>query len=65
MRRLLPLLLAVLLVSCAEPGPDLILYNGSFWTGSDEQPRASAVAISGGVFEAVGSDNDIRALAGA
>jgi predicted amidohydrolase YtcJ len=43
--------------------PDLVLYNGSFWTVDDKQPRAQAVAISGGWFTAVGSNEEILRLA--
>ncbi|HEV1993720.1 MAG TPA: amidohydrolase, partial [Candidatus Acidoferrum sp.] len=43
--------------------PELILYNGNFITIDTRQPRAQAVAISGGRFLAVGSNDDVRALA--
>jgi predicted amidohydrolase YtcJ len=43
--------------------PDLILYNGNIWTVSASQPRAQAVAISGGRFLAVGSNEEVLALA--
>jgi predicted amidohydrolase YtcJ len=43
---------------------DLILHNGSIWTVDSRQPRAQAVAISGGRFTAVGSNDDVLALAG-
>ncbi|MGA8765272.1 MAG: amidohydrolase, partial [Candidatus Sulfotelmatobacter sp.] len=43
--------------------PDLILYNGNFWTVNAGQPRAQAVAISDGRFLAVGSNEDVLALA--
>ena len=43
--------------------PDLILYNGNFWTVNARQPRAQAVAISGGRFYAIGSDDEILPLA--
>ena len=41
---------------------DLILFNGNFHTVDQEKPRASAVAIGGGKFVAVGSDAEIMAL---
>lgn len=44
---------------------DRILYNGSIITLDDAQPRASAVAIRGGRIVAVGSDDDMLALASA
>ena len=43
--------------------PDLILYNGNFWTVNPRQPRAQAAAVSGGRFFAVGSNDEVLALA--
>jgi len=43
--------------------PELILYNGNIWTVDPAQPRAQAVAISGGRFVSVGSDREILRLA--
>lgn len=43
--------------------PDLILYNGNFWTVNPRAPRAEAVAISAGQFVAVGSNEDVLNLA--
>jgi predicted amidohydrolase YtcJ len=43
--------------------PDLILFNGNFWTVDPRMPRAQAVAISGGRFLAVGSNEDVLHLA--
>ena len=43
--------------------PDLILYNGNFWTVNPRQPKARAVAIAGGRFLAIGTDDEVRALA--
>ena len=40
--------------------PDLILYNGNVITVDVDQPRAQAVAIAGGRFLAVGSNDEIR-----
>ena len=45
--------------------PDLILYNGNFYTQWGDCPRAQAVAIVGGRIVAVGNDNELRPLAGA
>jgi predicted amidohydrolase YtcJ len=45
--------------------PDTILYNGRFWTVDDQLRRAEAVAISDGRFLAVGSNDDVLALANA
>ena len=44
--------------------PDLILVNGCMHTVDDANPSAAAVAIRDGRFVAVGSDDEIRALAG-
>ncbi len=43
--------------------PDLILYNGNFWTVDALLPRAQAVAISGGKFFAVGANSEVMNLA--
>src|SRR6266403_3739132 len=43
--------------------PERILYNGNFWTGNSHQPRAQAVAISNSRFLAIGSNEEVRALA--
>lgn len=45
--------------------PDTILRCGKFTTLDRSNPTASAVAITDGVFTAVGDDKDILALAGA
>jgi predicted amidohydrolase YtcJ len=42
--------------------PDLVLYNGNFWTLDESQPMAQAAAISNGRFVAVGSNDDILHL---
>jgi len=43
--------------------PDLILFNANIWTVNSGQPRAQAVAISGGRFLAVGSNEEVLGLA--
>ena len=43
--------------------PEIILYNGNIWTVDEAQPRAQAVAITGGRFVAVGSNADVLPLA--
>jgi predicted amidohydrolase YtcJ len=43
--------------------PETVLYNGNIWTVDEAQPRAQAVAISGGRFVAVGSNEDVLRLA--
>ena len=42
---------------------ELILYNGNFWTVNPHQARAQAVAISGGRFLAIGSNDEVLHLA--
>src|SRR5260370_36323077 len=51
------------LFSIDRNAPELILYNGSFWTVNPRQPRAQAVGISGGRFLAIGSNDEVLALA--
>jgi predicted amidohydrolase YtcJ len=43
--------------------PNLILYNGNFWTVNPRQPRAQAIAISNSRFLAIGSNDEVLALA--
>jgi hypothetical protein len=43
--------------------PDLILYNGHFWTVNSQRATAQAVAIGGGRFLAVGSNQEVLNLA--
>jgi predicted amidohydrolase YtcJ len=43
--------------------PELILVNGHFHTVDEAQPVVTAVAIRDGRFLAVGSDDEMRALA--
>ncbi|MGA7766047.1 MAG: amidohydrolase [Candidatus Sulfotelmatobacter sp.] len=54
---------AFALLPIARLEPELILYNGNFWTVNDKLPRAQAVAISGGRFLAVGSNDEVLGLA--
>ena len=44
--------------------PDLILHNGRVTTLDRTNPNATAVAIKDGLFQEVGSDSDVMALAG-
>ena len=53
---------ALALGAAERTDPDLVLYNANILTVDAEQPRAQAVAIAGGRFLAVGSDEDIRRL---
>jgi len=43
--------------------PDTVLFNGRIWTADDTLPRAEAVAISNGRILAVGTNDEVRALA--
>jgi len=43
--------------------PDLILYNANVWTVNAAQPRAQAIAVAGGRFLAIGSNDEVLALA--
>src|SRR5260370_42578516 len=51
------------LFSIDRTEPELILYNGNFWTVNPRQPRAQAVTIAGGRFLAIGSNDEVLALA--
>lgn len=42
---------------------DRIFVNGEIWTGDEERPRAQALAVSGDKILAVGSDQEVKALA--
>jgi predicted amidohydrolase YtcJ len=45
------------------PRPDRIFVNGNIWTGDDAHPKAEAFAIAGDKLLAVGTNQQIRALA--
>jgi predicted amidohydrolase YtcJ len=51
------------LLAIERTEPELILRNGHFWPVNARQARAEAVAISGGRFLAVGSNDEVLALA--
>jgi len=56
---------AALVASCAGPPPaDLVLINARIWTGWEEKPEAEALAIRGERIAAVGSESEVRRLAG-
>jgi hypothetical protein len=61
--RILVMLLAAA-GAAAQPAPDLILYHGRVWTVDDNRPEAQAVAVAGGRITAVGTDAEVRKLAG-
>jgi len=46
-----------------QPHADRIFVNGKIWTEDDARPQAQALAVSGDKIVAVGSDEEIRALA--
>jgi hypothetical protein len=48
----------------ATPDPDLLLLNGAVYTVDAVRRWAQAVAVTGGVISAVGTDADLRELAG-
>ena len=60
--------LALLAAFAAPPDPvvaDRVFINGRIWTGDRARPRATALAVRGEAVTAVGSDAEIRSLAGA
>ena len=54
---------AFALLPLARTEPELILHNSNVWTVNDKQPRAQAIAISGGRILAVGTDAEVLGLA--
>ncbi len=44
--------------------PDTILFNGKITTLDKDKPEVSAIALTGGTIAAIGTDREIRALAG-
>ena len=54
---------ATRLFAMEQAEPELILFNGNFWTVDPRNPRAEAVAISSGRFLAIGKNQEILALA--
>jgi predicted amidohydrolase YtcJ len=53
-----------LLCNVTVAAPHLIIVNADVFTADPARPRAQAVAIEEGLFSAVGSNAEIRALAG-
>ncbi|KVN27215.1 amidohydrolase [Burkholderia stagnalis] len=51
------------MTTSSPKSPDIILRNGRFTTLNPSRPTASAVAITDGVFSAVGDDSEVMALA--
>jgi predicted amidohydrolase YtcJ len=60
----LPLLSGRAVAALAREQPDLILKNGLLLTVDARQPRAEAIAIAGERIVAVGSNDEVAALAG-
>lgn len=58
-------LAALLLATPALAAPDLIVVNGDVYTVDEEYPRAEAFAVEDGKFVAIGTEEEIRALADA
>ncbi|MBI3667283.1 MAG: amidohydrolase [Acidobacteria bacterium] len=54
---------AFALAPLSRTEPEMVLYNAGVLTMDPQQPRAQAVAISGGRFLAVGTNDEIRPLA--
>ena len=50
--------------SSAGGAADLIITDASIWTGEDDAPAASAVAVKGGVIVAVGDADSVAAFRG-
>ena len=66
MRRAALVSLALFLFSAAAEGePSLVLLAGKVFTGDTARPWAEAVAIEGDRISAVGTTEEIKALAGA
>ena len=64
MKRIAAALIALAAVQAPAPPPDTILVNGHIVTVDARFSTAQAVAIAGGRFSAVGTDREIRKLAG-
>lgn len=62
-----PVLLLTLLAPGVEPAvaADLVVHNGKVWTGDPSRPAAQAVAVWRGRVLKVGTDAEVKALAGA
>ena len=55
---------AAILPLAAQPRADLIFLNGKIFTSDPSRSNATALAIRGGLIQAVGDDNVVRKLAG-
>jgi predicted amidohydrolase YtcJ len=64
MKLLRPFAITLLLSGCASaPAPELVLVNGKVFTSDAANPWAQALAVRGNRIAAVGSSDEIRALA--
>ncbi|MBX2893660.1 MAG: amidohydrolase [Saprospiraceae bacterium] len=67
LRTFLPLFSTLLFFACSNqpktPVPDLVLFNGNFFTADSLRPQATAVAIGGDRILAVGTDDEMKKLA--
>ncbi|MFQ5436638.1 MAG: amidohydrolase, partial [Anaerolineae bacterium] len=61
---LLGLVLVIAACSKQQPTADVILHNGVIWTVDEQNPQATAVAIRGNRFSAVGSEEEVLKLKG-
>ncbi len=65
MKKFLSVALLIGATACGGPGAaDLVLVNGRVYTLDEQRPWAEAVAIQGEKIIAVGSNGDVRGLAG-
>lgn len=61
---MLDTLRSIVLLAASAPPADLVIVNAHVFTADDARPEARAVAVTGGRITAVGSDADVRPLAG-
>jgi len=52
------LLIGLVLSGCSQGGADLILHNGTLWTGDADNPRVEALVITDGVIVLAGSSDE-------
>jgi predicted amidohydrolase YtcJ len=51
------------LLAALRVEPEVILFNGRIWTVDDNLPRAEALAVSDGRVFAIGTNQEVLALA--
>ena len=54
----------LVLNSCTQSKPEIILHNANIYTSNPNQPKAEAIAISNGNIVAIGSDKEVLHLSG-